>query len=741
MSNAVLGVGDVGMSAMTPGTDPDDALQRLADLRRSAAPLEPDPGARRELTALVTAHVDRFLDGVDGAPAVAPGDGAGEKLARYGVPDLPRDPADVLGVLGRLVESPGVATTSPRYLGYIPSGGLYHAALADFLAAASNRYAGLASVSPGAAGLEAVVVRMLADVVGLGPAAGGTLTSGGTVANLTAVVTARDHAGALAPGAAPVVYLGEETHHAVDLALRVAGLATAVVRRIPSDDRRRMDAAALAEAVRADRSAGLRPFLVVATAGTTGAGAVDPLDRIADVAQAHGLWFHVDGAYGGLFTLTAAGRAILGGLERADSVVVDPHKTLFLPYGTGAVLVRDEQLMRRTFAQQAEYLVRGDDPSPSPADLGPELTRHFRALRVWLPLQLAGRRAFEAALEEKLLLARHAHRRLAADPRLEVGPEPDLAIVTFRLAEPAGADTATAELADALRRRGQVFLTTTRLGGRLTLRIAIGSFRTHLEDVDACVEEVLGALDETVGPAATVVDLRPRLEFSAGTPDREILDCELDVLASWYGDTPEDLEEAYGAYADSTLWLAVREPSGPVLGVSRLIAPGPLPQKTLSDLGEEPWAIDGYAAALAAGVDPDAAWDLATVGVRPELGGRGEAIAAALYHGIIAATTVNEVRSVVAMLDARVLRLLRRLGLGLRPLPGARPRPYMGSPAIVPVYAHVDEALRAQQRTDPDQYRRITLGQGLTEVVLPPRETFRLPPVVVDLRSSEPRPA
>ena len=739
---------------MTPMTEAEDRgfPARLAALRALSAPLEPQPDERRRLTDLAVEHVETFLAGVPTDPAWVDGTGAAETLERFGVAEGPRDPQEVLGLVSRFVDRPGVATTSPRYFGYIPSGGLFTAAVGDFLAAAANRYAGLSSVSPGAAALESVVVRWLADVVGLGASAGGVLTSGGSSATLTAVVAARDALEVLPDVDDLVVYLGEDTHHSVDVALRVAGLGSALVRRIRSDDRLRMDPASLAAAVRADRAAGRRPFLVVATAGTTNAGAVDPLEVIADVAAAEKLWLHVDAAYGGLFALCAEGREVLAGLGRADSLVVDPHKTLFVPYGTGALLLRDVSVLRETFEVSADYLASAE--APSPADLGPELTRPFRAMRVWLPLQLAGRQAFEAALTEKLLLARHAHTRLAAADSIQVGPAPDLSIVTFRVSGNADSG-ATATLAADLQRAGHVFLTTATSRGHVVARLAIGSFRTHLEHVDAAVDAVLAAASERARrsparaseggrgtPAPTVaLDPRPRLEFIAGHADPQLLQCELEVLHGRYGDTAEDLEEAYGAYAPYTVWLAVRQPAGRVLGWCRLITPGPLPQKTLTDLTKPPWSLDAGRAAAEAGVDAGRVWDIATIGVRRELGSGGAQVAAALYHGIIRATAANEVATVVAMLDERVLRLLRRLGLLMHPLPGSGAHPYMGSPAIMPVYAHMAEVAREQQRRDPALYRSIALGEGLADLVVPGPEAFRLPAPVVDLREPSSRSA
>jgi aromatic-L-amino-acid/L-tryptophan decarboxylase len=450
-----------------------------------------DEARRHELLVAAVDHAERYLAQVPTAPTWCPALPV-DAWARLSVPDRGRPIPEVMAVVDEVVARSGVATTSPRYLGYLPSGGLFAAAVGDFLAGVSNRYTGLAQLAPGAAALEATVVRWLADVVGYSREAAGTLTSGGSLATLTAVVAARDHC-ELDPAHAAdaVVYVGEHTHHCVAKALGVAGLSRVVRRVVPSDHRQRMDPGALAQLVALDRAQGRRPWLLVGTAGTTSTGSVDPLAELAEVAGTERLWFHLDGAYGALFALCENGRTVLNGLERADTMVVDPHKTLFLPYGSGAVLARSGSTLDDAFAATADYLGEHGDDVTSPSDLDLELTRPFRGMRLWLPLQLAGSAAFAAALSEKLDLARYAHDRLAETPGVVVGPQPDLTIVTLRCrADGATGDDATAALADDLQQQGRVYLTTTRVGGRLVLRLAIGSFRTHREHVDEAIEAV-----------------------------------------------------------------------------------------------------------------------------------------------------------------------------------------------------------------------------------------------------------
>ena len=449
--------------------------------------LEPDAAERGRLAAQVVDHALAFLAELPDAPTHRPWPSTAEHRLDPEFSESGRDVADVLGHVGRSVDGPGITTASPRFMGYVPGGGLFHSALGDFLAAVSNKYSGFAPAAPGAARLENATVAWLAEVIGYPQEARGTLTSGGSMANLTALVAARESADADGGGA---VYLSGTAHHCIDKALRIIGRAAAPRRAIGTDDRHRMSLGALAEALERDRANGVRPWLVVASAGTVDTGSVDPLDGIADLCRDHGAWLHVDGAYGGLFALCDEGRSILKGIERADSVALDPHKTLFLPYGTGAVLVRDGRLLSDAFSASADYIrpfVAED--ALSPADLSPELTRHFRGLRLWLPLQLAGVAAFRAAQTEKLMLARHFHARLSRVEGFELAPGPDLSIVAFRYLPRTGSPDAFNErLLRQVQQEGRIFLSDTRIAGARWLRCAILSFRTHLEHVDEAVD-------------------------------------------------------------------------------------------------------------------------------------------------------------------------------------------------------------------------------------------------------------
>jgi glutamate/tyrosine decarboxylase-like PLP-dependent enzyme len=289
-----------------------------------------------------------------------------------------------------------------------------------------------------------------------------------------------------------VVYLTGQAHHCVDKAIRIAGMGECVRRYLPVDAGYRMRPDALEDQVAADRAGGLLPWLLVASAGTTDVGAVDPLEALGAIARREGLWYHVDAAYGGFFALVDEVRPRLAGMELSDSIVLDPHKGLFLPYGSGAVLVRDRRPMAEAHRYQAAYmqdtLAEESVQRDSPADLSPELTKHFRGPRLWLPLLLHGVAPFRACLEEKLLLTRYFHAGVA-ELGYETGPDPELSVSTYRWRPGRGdANACNAAILERIHADGRVFVSSTRLDGRYTLRMAALSFRTRLETIDLLLE-------------------------------------------------------------------------------------------------------------------------------------------------------------------------------------------------------------------------------------------------------------
>ena len=454
-------------------------------------PLEP---GRPEIEAMGQAaigFVGDFVDGLPAAPAVSL-EGADRLVAA-----LLRPPADGPGEFGALLEvfrraaGQAVETAGPGYLAYVPGGGLVTSALAELLARTVNRYTGLSEFAPALVAMEHGVVRWLCGRFGLPGAATGIVTTGGSMATLSAVVAAR-HERLGDEFGDGTLYVTAHTHHCVAKAARIGGFPAARVRTVPTTPDLRMDVAAAARMIAADRAAGLRPFLLVGTAGTTDTGAVDPLGELGDLARREGLWFHVDAAYGGFFQLTDRGRARFAGIEAAASIALDPHKGLFLPYGTGVLLVRDGAALRAAHAGDGHYLqdLGAGRDLPDYAALGPELTREFRGLRLWLPLHLHGVGAFRGALDEKLDLAAQAHRELAADPLLEAPWAPDLSVVVFRL---RGGDQDNRRLLERINATRRVYLSSTRIADRYTLRLCVLSHRTHAEHIAEAVAIIRAA--------------------------------------------------------------------------------------------------------------------------------------------------------------------------------------------------------------------------------------------------------
>jgi aromatic-L-amino-acid decarboxylase len=458
--------------------------------------------------------VQDHLDGLERAPASGKSGDEAKAIvreSRVAIPEepLPGGPERLAALLGRATEA-SFNAPGPGYLAYIPGGGIYAAALADFVANTLNRYTGIAAPAPALVGLEAEVLAWLGREFGYGPESAGLFTTGSSLANWTAIVTARHAAfGDSGDFRAAAAYTSSQAHHSVGKAIRLAGLPATSLRPVAVDERYRLSPDDLRARIREDRDRGLRPFLVVAAAGTTNTGALDPLPALAEICAAEKLWLHVDGAYGGAFVLCAEGRRLLEGIARADSIAFDPHKGMFLPYGTGCLLVRQGAALRAAHSESADYLQDiAEDPGlpTSPADLGPELSRDFRGLRVWLPLMLHGARAFREALTEKLELARMFHRGLvqlrAAHLPVEVVDPPQLTVVSFRLERrPGEALSAWNERNTAFLRginaKKRVFLSSTLLPGSdgptFTLRVCILSFRTHETRIAQALEDVAAA--------------------------------------------------------------------------------------------------------------------------------------------------------------------------------------------------------------------------------------------------------
>lgn len=413
-------------------------------------------------------------------------------------PELPGDENALL----RLFSAAGteaVENRAARFMAFFPTRGLPSAALAAMLAAGYNRPTGAPDYAPHLVRLEHSLMRWLCELFALPDGSIGTMTSGTSMSTLIAIAAAGDTLPDFASRAEATVYVTEQTHHSVAKALKVAGFPATAMRDVPMTSDWEMDPHALRRTIAADRAAGHLPFLLVGTAGTTSSGAIDPLAELADIAGAEGLWFHVDGAYGGFFQVTERGRRRLAGIERADSIALDPPKTLFLPFGTGVLLVRDSAKLHRTFSQRGDYMTDLDDDSlPAYADLGPELSREFRALQLWLPLHLHGVAAFRETLDDMLGLAEFAHDDLARDPALTVGPRPHLATVVFRLNE--GTNEDNRDLLRRINQDGRTHLSGCVIEGKYFLRMTLlnpTTYRSQVKDALAGIHEAVRRCSRT----------------------------------------------------------------------------------------------------------------------------------------------------------------------------------------------------------------------------------------------------
>jgi aromatic-L-amino-acid decarboxylase len=473
-------------------------------------PLEPKRSDMVRLGQEVLERAMGFIEGIGERPVTPQDAPAGFIKAMLAPP--PEQPGD----LGELLDRVDKAIThalepgSPGMMAYVPPGGLYVSALADFYTRVTNRFVGMAVISPALTALEDSVVRWLAGICGLPPESGGILSTGGSMANFSAIIAAR-HARLGEKFQDGTLYMSAQTHHSVAKAARLAGFPTSSLRIVAHGPDLGIDLQALTQMITEDRKRGARPFLIVGTAGTTNTGAIDPLAGLAAIARENGLWFHVDAAYGGMFQLTERGRQRLSGIEQADSVTLDPHKSMFLPMGTGALIVREPARLAAAHEVGGDYLhdmrsdqMFGGEYLPNFAELGPELTREMRGLRAWLPLHFHGVAAFRDLLDEKLDLAAHAYERLSTQPALEVPWRPQISTLAFRIrprgeaqAEVHAAEKATRDLIERINGTGRLLLSSTVIDGKFMIRLCILHFRTHADRVTEALDTITRAANES----------------------------------------------------------------------------------------------------------------------------------------------------------------------------------------------------------------------------------------------------
>jgi glutamate/tyrosine decarboxylase-like PLP-dependent enzyme len=450
----------------------------------------------------VASHRDRLLE-----RPVFGKVGARAGLFEGPVPEEGRPFEEVLAFVREHVLPYPMGNSHPRFFGFINATADPVGAMADYLAATMNPncWGG----DHAAIHVEAAALRWIASMIGYPAQAEGILVSGGSMANFTALAAARR---AMTPGnvredglAGPgrprlTVYASDQVHHCVDKAVDLLGIGTAQLRKIPTDERFRISTSGLAKAVAEDRAAGFAPAIVVGNAGTVNTGAIDPLDELADFCRREGLWFHADGAYGALASIVPELRPLFSGLDRADSLAADPHKWLYVPYEAGATFVREPGRLAATFRKFPEYLASDpESPFPGPAwfaERGVELSRGFKALKVWMGIQTHGRRAYVAQIENDVRLARFLSEEVDRRRDFERLADPILSIANFRY-RPADRNVPD-EALDRVNRRiihrlvgaGSYFLAPTILKGRTALRVSITNFRTREDDLIALLDEV-----------------------------------------------------------------------------------------------------------------------------------------------------------------------------------------------------------------------------------------------------------
>jgi glutamate/tyrosine decarboxylase-like PLP-dependent enzyme len=488
----------------------DERMENVDTLAQRVAPLDMRPD---DFRALGHHLIDRLADFLASLPErpVTPGEspsavrealGAARPLPQHGT-----DPARLLEATADLLFDHSLFNGHPRFWGYITASAAPIGALGDLLAAAVNPNVGAWFLSPMASEIEAQTVRWIAELLGFPADSGGLLVSGGNMANLVCFLAARQakagwdvRAAGMASGEARRlrVYGSQETHTWIQKAADMFGLGTDGIRWVPTDEQLRMDINALRKQIREDIEAGDRPFLVVGTAGSVSTGAIDPLPEIAAICREYDLWFHVDGAYGGFAAMLPDASPDLRGLSEADSVAVDPHKWLYAPIEAACALVRDPAKLREAFAYHPPYFHFGVE-AINYLDYGPQNTRGFRALKVWLAIQQVGRQGYVQMLSDDVRLAQELYRRVADHPALEAFTQ-SLSITTFRYVppdldgRPSDSDAERVEtylnelnreLLTRLENGGEAYVSNAVIGGKFVLRACIVNFRTSLADVEA----------------------------------------------------------------------------------------------------------------------------------------------------------------------------------------------------------------------------------------------------------------
>lgn len=479
-------------------------FNKLDILHKMSSQLEPDSTQLQDWNLQVCEYSQEYISNIRQQNAFGPEFSVIKKLDDFPIGEKAKSLDSIIPLLKEVLDYPGVRPAMPGHLGYIPGGGVYSSALADFIAAFTDHYAGIYFGGPGAVKMENILIKWMCELMSYPEDSFGNLCSGGSIGNLTAIVTARDSKGINSSNVKrTVVYLTSQTHHCIHKSFRIAGLQECILREVPVDDLFKMNISSLEDNIEKDLANGLLPFMIIGSIGTTDVGAIDPLSDIADLADRYDCWFHIDAAYGGFFALVDSLKPLFVGVERSDSIVMDPHKTLFLPYGSGAVLIKNGEALQESFEYEANYMQDAGEHNPeiSPAEVSPELTKHFRGLRMWLPLQLHGLAPFKASLSEKLQLTLYFHQEVKKIG-FEVGPIPELSVCIYRFVsmDKKNENEFNMQLSHKIRENSKYFISTTTIENIVWLRIAIVNFRTHLSNIKeylACLKEETTALQIT----------------------------------------------------------------------------------------------------------------------------------------------------------------------------------------------------------------------------------------------------
>jgi len=454
------------------------------------------PAAMLDLATEAAELVVRRIEALPGEPPWRGADRAElEPLLREPAPEDGRPPRDVMTRAVRDVLSVAGRVDHPRFFAFIPSAPTWPGVIADFLAAGFNTFQGTWLESSGPSQIELVVTDWFRDWVGYPAGAGGLFTSGGSAASLDALVAAREAAGA--PDR-PAVFMSDQSHSALERAARIVGIRPEGVRKIASDHHFRIRMDELRRSVAEARAAGFTPVAVCANAGATNTGAVDPLEAMADYCSSERIWLHVDAAYGGFAVLTDRGKALFRGIDRADSITLDAHKWLFQPFEAGCLLVRDVRQLERAFSVHPEYLQDAElgMHHVNFADRGLQLTRSFRALKVWMSVQTFGLAAFRRSVARGIELADRAAQHVSDSATLELLCPASLGVVCFRFNPPGlGMDPAGLErLNEAVQARvidsGTAMMSSTRLKGVYALRLCILAHHSTWRDVESTLQAI-----------------------------------------------------------------------------------------------------------------------------------------------------------------------------------------------------------------------------------------------------------